>query len=122
MERVGEDSHQVDTDLLDAAVLAELTSTVGAERLIVFSEAVRTGCHEALAELRHAADAADQVATIAHRLKGLVGNLGLVRLSEIASELERSEAWSRDARLTAIARFEALLDTSLAAFQSSVKQ
>ena len=115
-----QDGSQVDPDLLDPCVVSELLDTVEPERLLAFSDTVRAGCREAIAELRLAAGSVEETVTVAHRLKGLVGNLGLRKLSEIAAELEQSQAWSDGARLAAADALEARLEPSLAAFRERV--
>lgn len=115
-------SDVVDPDLLDPVVVSELAATITYHRLLVFSEALRAGCHEAIVELRDAAGSTDETVAVAHRLRGMVSNLGLRKLSEIAAKLERSETWPSEARLSAVAEFEARLAPSLAAFQVGVKR
>ena len=116
------DDRSVDLDLLDPTVIAELSRAIPSQRLIVFSEALRSACHEAIMELRTASCSAEDTVSIAHRIKGMVGNLGLRKLSEIAASLERSETWTSDARLSAIVEFELDLEPSLTAFRVGIKQ
>ena len=116
------DDRTVDLDLLDPTVMAELSGAIPSQRLIVFSEALRSACRESIMELRTASCSAEETVAIAHRIKGMVGNLGLRKLSEIAASLERSEAWSSDARLSAIVQFEAHLEPSLTAFRVGIKE
>ena len=110
----------VDNELLDPMVISELSAVIPSERLIIFSEALRAGCHEAITELRATTTCFDQTAAIAHRLKGMVGNLGLGKLTEIAVNLETSETWSPEARSTAITEFEDRIEPSLAAFRFAI--
>lgn len=117
-----QDDNQVDLELLDLMVISELSGAIPSQRLIVFSVALRNACHEAIAELRTASSSAEDTAAIAHRIKGMVGNLGLRKLSEIAAKLEQSAAWSSGARLSAIVDFEAGLEPSLTAFRVGIKQ
>lgn len=117
-----QDGTEVDPDLLDLPVVTELCGAIPSQRLMVFSDAVHNACHDAIVELRTGSTSAEDTVATAHRIRGMVGTLGLRKLSEIAGKLERSEAWSTDARLSAILEFEATLGPSLAAFQARVKQ
>lgn len=113
---------QGDGSLIDTTVISELGAAIPIHRLLTFSDAIRFGCSEAISEFRAAAGSSGETAAIAHRVKGMVGNLGLRRLAEIAAALEQSGTWPLETRLSAVAEFEAQLEASLDAFQAEVRR